>query len=86
MFPFFLALYNGSQVSIVALWATCFLSLIAGRIRQVVLYMLGGNLGSLLYGDVSVMPRKTIDFYGGLFIFLLLLLPIMLFNFFDPAG
>ena len=24
MFPFFLALYNGSQVSIVALWATCF--------------------------------------------------------------
>ena len=23
MFPFFLALYNGSQVSIVALWATC---------------------------------------------------------------
>ena len=23
-FPFFLALYNGSQVSIVALWATCF--------------------------------------------------------------
>ena len=39
MFPFFLALYNGSQVSIVALWATCY-------------YMLGGNLGSLLYGDV----------------------------------
>ena len=26
MFPFFYALYNGSQVSIVALWATCFLS------------------------------------------------------------
>ena len=26
MFPFFLALYNGSQVSIVALWATCFYS------------------------------------------------------------
>ena len=25
MFPFFLALYNGSQVSIVALWATCFI-------------------------------------------------------------
>ena len=24
MFPFFLALYNGSQVSIVALWASCF--------------------------------------------------------------
>ena len=24
MFPFFLALYNGSMVSIVALWATCF--------------------------------------------------------------
>ena len=24
MFPFFLALYNVSQVSIVALWATCF--------------------------------------------------------------
>ena len=24
-FHFFLALYNGSQVSIVALWATCFL-------------------------------------------------------------
>ena len=24
MFPFFLALYDGSQVSIVALWATCF--------------------------------------------------------------
>ena len=24
MFPFFLALYNGSQVSIVALWATCY--------------------------------------------------------------
>ena len=24
MFSFFLALYNGSQVSIVALWATCF--------------------------------------------------------------
>ena len=24
MFPFFLALYNGSQVSIVVLWATCF--------------------------------------------------------------
>ena len=23
MFPFFLAFYNGSQVSIVALWATC---------------------------------------------------------------
>ena len=23
MFPFFLALYNDSQVSIVALWATC---------------------------------------------------------------
>ena len=23
MFPFFIALYNGSQVSIVALWATC---------------------------------------------------------------
>ena len=23
MFPFFLSLYNGSQVSIVALWATC---------------------------------------------------------------
>ena len=23
MFPFFLALHNGSQVSIVALWATC---------------------------------------------------------------
>ena len=23
MFPYFLALYNGSQVSIVALWATC---------------------------------------------------------------
>ena len=28
MFPFFLALYNGSQVSIVALWATCFLFLL----------------------------------------------------------
>ena len=27
MFPFFLALYNGSQVSIVALWATCFINL-----------------------------------------------------------
>ena len=26
MFPFFLALYNGSQVSIVALWATCLFS------------------------------------------------------------
>ena len=25
MFPFFLALYNGSQVSVVALWATCLL-------------------------------------------------------------
>ena len=25
MVPFFLALYNGSQVSIVALWATCLL-------------------------------------------------------------
>ena len=24
MFPFFVALYNGSQVSIVAHWATCF--------------------------------------------------------------
>ena len=27
MFPFFLALYNHSQVSIVALWATCLVSL-----------------------------------------------------------
>ena len=27
MFPFFLALYNGSQVSIVALWATCYIIL-----------------------------------------------------------
>ena len=25
MFPCFLTLYNGSQVSIVALWATCFI-------------------------------------------------------------
>ena len=24
-------------------------------------YMLGGNLGSLLYGDVSVMDRQTCD-------------------------
>ena len=27
IFPFFLALYSGSQVSIVALWATCFFKL-----------------------------------------------------------
>ena len=27
MFPFFLALYNGSQVSIVAYWATCYVLL-----------------------------------------------------------
>ena len=27
MSPFFLALYNGSQVSIVSLWATCFISI-----------------------------------------------------------
>ena len=27
IYPFFLALYSGSQVSIVALWATCIISL-----------------------------------------------------------
>ena len=30
MLPFFLALYNGSQVSIVALWATCSINLEKG--------------------------------------------------------
>ena len=32
-FHFFLALYNGSQVSIVALWATCFSIVINPMIR-----------------------------------------------------
>ena len=69
MFPFFLALYNGSQVSIVALWATCFsywqgtIQASYGVMRQLLLilgiYCPLKNIGIDTIDHLSCVVRKS---------------------------
>ena len=48
IFPFFLALYTGSLVSIVALWATCFSCYYVVSVRRGFLFLLVLGIGCLI--------------------------------------
>ena len=64
MFPFFLALYNRSQVSIVALWATC-LNLLSDYCLRWKLKVNVSKTKILIFRKGGILPKNLSFTYEG---------------------